>query len=649
MPIASCNSKLYENRTFFELKNLLFPYYFLNFVNLLCFYAKLATWRCKEIYNWHHNGFTLDWLMDIVKILWRSVMGALVVSLVGLVSCGHHGEEDRLGFDRIDELCDSVPEVAISMLDSIDYGSLTEKERHHYDLLRIRALDKAYVIHTSDSLIRDVIDYYSRHKESPLWPVALYYGGRVYSDLGDYPTALEYFRNALAKIPENTENLAFRANILSQTGRLLEELRLYSEAVPYLEKSIILDKELNDSAGIVYDRSLLSTLYENDKDFVASKRNLMEAIRYSDAVSDEDRAWINVHLASLLLIEDKKDSALNLVRANLPMVDSIDYNYTLACASEIYQHCGIIDTAYMYAMELVGSDNFNNRIAGYDRLFSKEIINMVPRDSLHAYMMEYKQRLDDYLDQHEAQEALISNSKYNYALHLREREKAEQSRSIMAMTLAITILCFLVIVLYYKVRAQKNKMKLRMAENIIERMLWKTAMAALPTEGENAQCRKDPSVIKTEIMQLPFFKISDKNSLKSKLLEKFNSYNKSIDVSLLVDERLRESEIVNTLYEYIKRNTPIETKNTLIRELEEAIDTSSPDFKAKMSLLSDDKMSRREYEVALFIRAGIAPKDIAVLLGRTKSTITDRRTSLAKKIFWTAGKNNDLDKLILLI
>lgn len=48
--------------------------------------------------------------------------------------------------------------------------------------------------HTSDSLILDVIDYYSSNDDRNLYPEVLYYGGRVYSDLGDYPTSLSYFR-----------------------------------------------------------------------------------------------------------------------------------------------------------------------------------------------------------------------------------------------------------------------------------------------------------------------------------------------------------------------------------------------------------------------------------------------------------------------
>lgn len=80
------------------------------------------------------------------------------------------------------------------MLDSIKYDGLSDHDRHFFDFLSIKANDKAYVRHESDSLILDVIDYYSSHNKDNIYPEALYYGGRVFSDLGDLPTALRYFR-----------------------------------------------------------------------------------------------------------------------------------------------------------------------------------------------------------------------------------------------------------------------------------------------------------------------------------------------------------------------------------------------------------------------------------------------------------------------
>ena len=98
-------------------------------------------------------------------------------------------------------------------LDSIDKDRLPESDSHFLDLLRIKARDKAYVTHTSDSIILSVVDYYADHKDSGLYPEALYYAGRVYSDMGDFPTALEYFHAALDETPEKERHTRLYRNM----------------------------------------------------------------------------------------------------------------------------------------------------------------------------------------------------------------------------------------------------------------------------------------------------------------------------------------------------------------------------------------------------------------------------------------------------
>ncbi|MDE6336364.1 MAG: tetratricopeptide repeat protein, partial [Muribaculaceae bacterium] len=91
-----------------------------------------------------------------------------------------------------------------------------------------------------------MIKYYSSHNKE-LHPEALYYGARVYSDLGDYPTALKYFQEALDHLPSDTKDIDLKSRILSQTGRLLNTLRLYQEAIPYVESTLELDRQQNDT------------------------------------------------------------------------------------------------------------------------------------------------------------------------------------------------------------------------------------------------------------------------------------------------------------------------------------------------------------------------------------------------------------------
>ena len=149
----------------------------------------------------------------------RVVISLLCTYILFSGCSGGYVTHDKYLDDIVGMVSDS-PREALSKLDSIDAGTLSDRDRHFYDFLTIKARDKAYIVHDSDSLILTLIDYYSHHQEEGLYPEALYYGGRVYSDLGDSPTALRYFHDALDCISEDNESIDLKSAILSQTSCL---------------------------------------------------------------------------------------------------------------------------------------------------------------------------------------------------------------------------------------------------------------------------------------------------------------------------------------------------------------------------------------------------------------------------------------------
>lgn len=179
---------------------------------------------------------------------------------IALMFSGCTGQPEDPRLLEISEKVSDFPNEMLARLDSIDVGFLKENDRNFHALLSIKAKDKAYIQHTSDSVILKVIDYYSRHKGSGHYPEALYYGGRVYSDIGDAPTAIRYFQDALDALPEGKVD-AFRATILSQTGSLLNSIRLYSEASEYMKKASMLSLQSGDSLNAMRDTQLLGSVY----------------------------------------------------------------------------------------------------------------------------------------------------------------------------------------------------------------------------------------------------------------------------------------------------------------------------------------------------------------------------------------------------
>ena len=143
-----------------------------------------------------------------------------------------------------DSLANMVPDSAILFLESLKEEMTTAPEatRMYYRLLCIKAKDKAYILHTTDSLILPILNYYIEKDDKHHLPEAYYYAGRVYCDLGDAPQALPYFYKAMEALPQNTES-PLKGKIYSQISYLLLSQELYEEALKgistvYREKTV---------------------------------------------------------------------------------------------------------------------------------------------------------------------------------------------------------------------------------------------------------------------------------------------------------------------------------------------------------------------------------------------------------------------------
>lgn len=385
-------------------------------------------------------------------------------------SCSKEGKMDKT-FTEIDVMCDSDPQHAMSMLDNIDYGSLSTPDRHRYDLLSIKSSDKAYVRHTSDSLILDVIDYYQEHQKSGLYPEALYYAARVYSDIGDLPTALSYFYKTIDATPDDRMHTRFKSIVLNQTGRILHSIQLDSAAIDYLQRSLIIEEEADNAYGKAFTHKLLSKAYLNLHDMERASQHIQLAIHNYSNLPRNDRSSILIDSAVILAEKGQNDSALAVIRAIPLPIDSLDLPLFLAVAAETYREAGIIDTAYRYARQLISLPTPENKIMGYKVILSERVRDRFSKDSLVSLVSEYKESIESYMNRHEGNNAIIQNTKYNYSIHERNRLRAEKTLYLYVMITSIAfilVLIVLAIVLYKKFKRAETTATVSTTINILK-------------------------------------------------------------------------------------------------------------------------------------------------------------------------------------
>jgi tetratricopeptide (TPR) repeat protein len=555
------------------------------------------------------------------------IRSLLLFILTLFVVCCSNQSDERL--TQVSELSSASPRVALDSLNKINRKQLSERDRHYYDFLIVKVSDKNYMTHSSDSLILSVIQYELHHKENKRYTEALYYGGRVYSDMGDYPTALKYFQEALHAV-NSKSNIHLRGNILSQIARLLNKLRLYEEAIPYIKEAIHIDSVENDSFNLAYDNQLIGSVYLHSKKIDKAKVYFRRALALASNLSKEDQLHMKIYLAACELENNSIDSALLVIRG-IPESVSPNYrNLSLAYASDIYLKAGILDTAYKYAFELLHSTDPNNRKCGYSNILSGELIKRTHPDSIVRYIEEYKNLLEKYYDEHEVQQALIQNSFYNYQIHERERFNAEKSRSKIIIGCCLSLLSFLilaVVLLIYRIRTKQVIIKLH---ETIARL---DSIEQLKSDDAVNNIR---SVTPTT---------SDLQLLRMHLRQKIeqigvDNQNESISNEII------NSKSYSILQKYIEDKKFIKDTNPLWKELYDSIIKGSPNFENKLHLLIGGNIKQHEMQTIILIKCGVTPTQMSYLLGKTKGSISSRRESLGVKLL---GEKYNLKAVDLVI
>lgn len=526
------------------------------------------------------------------------------------------------------------PERALQRLDSINPDDLSESDRHFHDFLTIKARDKASVPHASDSLILDVIDYYSAYQSDPIYPEALYYGGRVYSDLGDYPTALQYFQQALDNPGHAPDTTDLKNRLNSQIGWLLCNLRLYQRAIPYFSQMLKDKTDERDSIGIVYARQGLGTVYYNLgtlSDLDSTRTALLNkadsiftrSLDYAISLPTSYSANSKVHLAAVRHAKGNFTSAVNLIRHTPDQVRPIQRNVALAYAADIYLDAGIMDTAYMYAHELIVYEDITNKKTGYRIILSPEFRHTLHPDTLNQYYTDYKNLLEAYFDDNPNEQALMQESLYNYTLHERERLKEHAANERLRWIIAGIVILALIassIMLFIKNRDKAIIIQLRDNLDSLQKL---KSQLPLPVETPAMDSLSNPDSTEPDT-------INNEPILREKLRDELMALyeqSKSQKVSPIILNSKIYFQICGMISE--RQRIDEETFDKLKRTVLE----TSPKFIDNLKILTQNRLTEVDLQTALLIKCGFKPSEMTVLFARSNGAIIYRRNTLATKVF----------------
>ncbi len=587
-----------------------------------------------------------------------------VLTLLIITGCSGRPTDSRL-LSLDTGLVDTAPHEALDSLAAINPASLSEADRHFYDLLTVKAKDKAYITHTSDSLILDVVKYAASHKNTGYYPEALYYAARVYSDIGDKPTAIRYYQEAIRQLPDNSKDTRLKTRILSNTARLLNRLHLHHEAAECLKATIEIERDRKDSLNLIYNLQLLGHTYMRADDFDLAKNTLLEAMDLERIYPADSGTATRSYLAHTFYQTGNKDSALMVIRGVPEIADTIDHNATLSYASKIYLENGVLDTAYIYADRLIHSANPSHKDEGYDVILDPRLRHLLPKDSIDPYFSTYGSLLNSHNDSHNSQLAIAQRALYNYEEHDKMRVKSEETTEIYR-DLFLGALCLLTIGVtfhyYKKVKNQKRIIELQQTLDdlrVANLKLQTAIISSLQEKGKTPDMTGTSNEVTPKAQLNPVDLIPNvgkrktakltKDSLREKIKEEYLLLAKNFEEEVTALPSIKESEAYIKLYEHLKSGKVLRHDATLWRELEDVVTTHYPNFNKNVTLLANGKLDLDAYHFLLLTKCVIRPSEMCILFSRSNGAIISRRDTLSVRLFDEKLKADIFTKAVYLL
>ena len=168
----------------------------------------------------------------------------LLLTIMLLASCAGNRKYDDLmqRADSIMDVDDDSATVAIRMLDGIkpQLPEFSQSQKMRYELLRHKAMNKACITFTSDSVMKEVVDYYDHHGSANERMLANYVLGCVYRDLHEAPMALEYYNKATEQADTTAADCDYGTlyRVYSQMGFLFSKQYLPYQLLDAFGKAV---------------------------------------------------------------------------------------------------------------------------------------------------------------------------------------------------------------------------------------------------------------------------------------------------------------------------------------------------------------------------------------------------------------------------
>lgn len=370
-----------------------------------------------------------------------------------------------------DSLIHNNPDSAVILLEELKRSMAFEPQatQMYYQLLTIKAKDKAYITHTSDSLIKTVVKYYEERKDRERLPETYYYAGRVYRDLGDAPQALEYLQKAIESTKDCTDYRLI-SRIYSQTGTLYLYQDTYDQALEVFRKAYQYCLSDKDSIGMVYSLRDIGRTFTTLNCADSALYYYKGALNYAEQIHNNHLVGVvQAELSGLYIQLEMYPEAFTAIQCSNKYIKGHNIAPFYAILADYYYYTNQLDSATFYYTQTASFDDLYQKQGSY-----KGLGNIARKKGQYKEAMEYFDKYliytDSIKDITNTETIRKMQSLYNYQLKEKENSKLQRQAANYKLWNILLIFSLLSLVFlfiaYYQFRKKKEQQQLVKQERI---------------------------------------------------------------------------------------------------------------------------------------------------------------------------------------
>ena len=574
----------------------------------------------------------------------------LLLIIMLLASCAGNRKYDDLmqRADSIMNVNDDSATVAIRMLDGVksQLSEFTKKQRMRYELLRHKAMNKACITFTSDSVMKEVVDYYDNHGSANERMLANYVLGCVYRDMHEAPMALEYYNKATEQADTTAADCDYGTlyRVYSQMGFLFSKQYLPYQLLDAFGKAMKYAYLAKDTLNAIinYQNRENAYSYLGNKDSVIAI-NLHAATMFKQ-IGNNYAAAIAFGCNYKYYIE-KKDF-INAKKA-FEAYNSTGYEgnsnyedakaYVLCLKGTYYMFTGQLDSAcYILQQSLKFCKSFSNKAAT-----TKALAHYYAKVNQPSLAMKYALQSSEYNDSDliEARKTQLQQvqAMYDYGRNQEiarmAEQKAKRSTQMNYMIVFACVVLFLFLSYVYRKQLALKKKRIAASKLVYEDSLLK--LKRLQEEKAQLVAEKDKKLAQI---------ITEKENAICKLVSEIHDIQNRYSLSSMSDAYLvlKNSSIYKKI-QCIEAHPLEEMNEEDWTELADTVEELIPNFIPMLK----NRVSDRDYRICLLIRLGIPASLMARLLNLSDAAISKSRKTMLKKLCGKVGKPKEFDEYVL--